>query len=194
MKHLKQFESYQIYDDIKDYFLNLIDLGCSYNESSNIIELKKEKDCSITEIVSEVEQIVYKLDARIHKIQLKLDVNKFHLIVELKANLEFTIKVDRENKTLKVISIYKREREHFYEYMIKCMEKDSKISNINFTVSLPYIGRIRNKWDDDINFKYNNRKRGVKIDLKDMLNLFKEYDPSIKAIEFLTPLVNIKGE
>ena len=187
MKHLKQFESYKIYDDIKDYFLNLIDLGCSYNEDSNIIELKKEKDCPITEIVSEIDQIVSRLDDRMHKIELKLDVNKFHLIIELKVNLELKINVGTETIKLNVIDIkISHENKYSLLYNVKCLDKDNNITYFKIRIWLD--SSIANQLD--IEYTYNNRKKGLSVDLKDILDLFEKYNPDIKAIDLIKKALN----
>lgn len=185
MKYLKCFESI-LNEDIKDHFYSLIDLGCTYTHTNNSIELKKNNP-SISEFMPEIERIFNRLvDLELEKIldiELVLKPSRFLLKLNLKTSLYLNIIVGDENNKLKLINVKKLNG--WLHYEIKLLNEQNKIS----TLKTRYYLYDKNS-DIDIEFSFNNRKKGIKIDLKEFVDVLEQYDPNIELILYIKKVLN----
>lgn len=202
MKYLKYFESI-LNEDIKDQFYDLIDLGCTYTHTNNSIELKKDNP-SMSEFMPEVERIFSRLvDSQLEKIldiELVLKPSRFLLKLNLKTSLYLNITVGNENNKLKLISVKKNSGTAWLHYEIKLLNEQNKISTLKvilflgtYPVGITRYYKYDKNRDIDIEFTFNNRKKGIKIDLKEFVDVLEQYDPNIELIPYIKKALDKQG-
>lgn len=181
MRYLKYFES-NLHTDIEDMFYELTDLGFDFKQESNKINLTKIGKFILSDVMREIQVVTSRLKDRIINIEINSSINRFILNIELKTELFLNVKVGDNENRFNIVDIKSDETKFSLKYDIKGLDSNNKVIHFKITI---YLDGYNPSKELDIEYTYNNRKRGVSVNSKELLDVLTQYDDKLKIIDFI---------
>jgi hypothetical protein len=195
MKHIKKFESFE--DDIKDCFLNIIDLGFTYELYENYVFIYKKGTVDLIEFNSELNISLSRIKDNVTNIEYIYDAFKCEVKISFKMDYEFNIFIKQDDRTidkvtLNLISLNDVSPSH--RIILKVIDQLNKKTTFNIRVYGIQTFHKKSKNNNGlIELEYNNRKRGVFMEKDEFIKLInyisnkyeKDYSNFLKSVELI---------
>jgi hypothetical protein len=190
MKFIKKFESIEL-DYLEEYFLNIIDLGFTYEflKEENKIKLSRNNTIDIIEFNNELSNSLLRIKDLILEVKYTFKYNSVFVEIILKSEFSFNVYYKDDNSQVIKNELYiialdlRYQNNHMVSYKLINTEGNKK----NFTVIAYSNG--------EFTLEFNNRKRGVYMLKQDLEELIKytidKYRINLNTI--LKELKNVKG-